>query len=215
MDLWNICLLFEKYYEIVRQHKILIQFDEREDVLLSKRLGFNKYKFLDDYGEFYIYNKKKEMFTVLVNKEDLERLILFDRRWNAAWREDSQSYYPMCSEYISTHVHNKTHYLHRWIFDYPKNTVIDHINHNTLDNRRCNLRLTEQKKNLEHRNGKNKNNKSGYRNVFWDSRKNKWTVHLCKDYHNIHVGDYDDLDEAGRVAEEARQKYYGKFAGHS
>ena len=180
---------------------------------MSKRLGFNKYKFLDDHGEFYIYNKKDEEFTVLIDKEDLERLIKFDRRWSAAWREDSQSYYPMCSEYISIYVNNKTHYLHRWIFNYPENTVIDHINHNTLDNRRCNLRLTEQKKNLEHRNGKNKNNSSGYRNVFWNTAKSQWQVDLCKDYKRILIGFYDDVDIAGVAAEAARQKYYGEYAG--
>lgn len=113
-------------------------------------------------------------------------------------------------------MHGTIVYLNRWILNqsqHNRQIVVDHINHNTLDNRKENMRITYIANNNRNKNGRNKNNKSGYRNVFWDSSKSKWSVHLCKDYHNIHVGDYDDVDEAGKAAEEARQKYYGEFAG--
>ena len=60
---------------------------------------------------------------------------------------------------------------------------------------------------------RNKNNKSGYRNVCWDGY--KWVVQLSIKGKNTHLGrfDYEDLDKAGKFAEEMRQKYYGEFAG--
>ena len=76
-----------------------------------------------------------------------------------------------------------------------------------------NLRIASDTQNETNRKGRNSNNKSGYRNVFWDTRKEQWSVGLCRDYKRIQLGYYDDVDEAGRVAEQARQKYYGDYAG--
>ena len=58
------------------------------------------------------------------------------------------------------------------------NCYIDHINHNTLDNRLENLRITINNKNSKNRRHKNSNNKTGYRNVFYNSAIDKYTVSL-------------------------------------
>lgn len=175
----------------------------------------NKYKVINEEdSEFYIVNRKSEEFTVKISTDDLYRLLKYNKSWNASWRKDSQSYYVCACEYLETvngKPKYKIHYLHRWLFDYPEGIVIDHINHDTLDNRRTNLRLTEQKKNLEHRSGANKNNKSGYRNVCLIE--NKWIVQLQINGKNTKLGSFDDVHEAGKFAEEMRQKYYGEFKG--
>ena len=44
------------------------------------------------------------------------------------------------------------YYLHRLVCNYSGNLTIDHINHNTLDNRRCNLKIcTQAEDNLNRR----------------------------------------------------------------
>jgi hypothetical protein len=63
-------------------------------------------------------------------------------------------------------------YLHRFLLDAPKGMQVDHINHDTLDNRRSNLRIvTTNQQNNENRNGAHKNSKTGIRGV---------TIHKCK-----------------------------------
>lgn len=41
--------------------------------------------------------------------------------------------------------------MHRLILEPPKNMVVDHINGNGLDNRRCNIRICTQAENLKNR----------------------------------------------------------------
>lgn len=57
----------------------------------------------------------------------------------------------------------------------PEGMVVDHKNHNPLDNRRCNLRVCTQSQN-----GMNarvsKNNRSGSKWVFWSKQKKCWMV---------------------------------------
>ena len=96
-----------------------------------------------------------------------------------------------------------------------KGNVIDHINHDALDNRRCNLREIPYAMNSKNRSSRNSNNKSGYRNVFWNTGLSKWQVTLCRNRKRILVGLYDDVDEAGKAASDARQEYYGDCAGEN
>ena len=95
--------------------------------------------------------------------------------------------------------------------DCPEGMFVDHINHDTLDNRRSNLRLINTKNNNRNRKGANCNNKSGYRNVCWVQ--GKWQVQLMVDGKNASLGRFTDLHKAADFAEEMRQKYYGDFAG--
>lgn len=54
---------------------------------------------------------------------------------------------------------------------------IDHINNDTKNNKKSNLRKTEHVSNARNRKSKNSNNKSGFRNVFWNTKDERW---LCK-----------------------------------
>lgn len=160
----------------------------------------------------------ENLYTVIDTK-NLDKLIDYKYTWSASYMPFIKSFYAQVTIYqgINDDEENpkKKISLHYFLMN-PNNLKgvhIDHINHNTLDNRECNLRVSRISDNLENRKSKNSNNKSGYRNVFWNTAKKKWSVSLCKNYKRIDLGDYDDVDEAGKVAEAGRQKYYGKFAG--
>ena len=90
---------------------------------------------------------------------------------------------------------------------------VDHINHDPRDNRKENLRVILPNENLKNRETRNKNNHSGYRNVAWDG--SAWIVQLQVDGKGKCLGRFpkDQLEEAGKFAEEMRKKYYGEFAG--
>ncbi|MDD3123570.1 MAG: AP2 domain-containing protein [Candidatus Izemoplasmatales bacterium] len=134
--------------------------------------------------------------------------------WYADYDKSTKHYYVLSNYWKDKHTKSIIR-LHLLIYEKyrKKGYRVDHINHDGLDNRKCNLRVIEPSNNSKNRRSKNANNKSGYRNVFWNSTIGKWTVNLCKDYKQIHIGDYNDVNDAGRAAELARKKYYGQYAG--
>lgn len=107
--------------------------------------------------------------------------------------------------------------LHRWLLNIDKGykIKIDHHNHNGLDNRKNNLRISKNKENTKNRSSKNSNNTSGYRNVSWDKYYEQWKVQLQVDGKNKIFGYFDDVHEAGEYATIKRNELYGEFAGES
>lgn len=81
-------------------------------------------------------------------------------------------------------------YLHREIMNSPDGKVIDHVNGNTLDNRRSvNLREATQSENLQNRQGAMTNSETGVRGVFRRSDCDRWEAQVVvrrKKYRSLH-----------------------------
>jgi hypothetical protein len=125
-------------------------------------------------------------------------------------------YYMRYSKYLGV-VNGKpkyqTVYLHRMLFDnLTSKDRIDHINHNTLDNRRENLRVVAHKENVKNRTTKNANNSSGYRNV--SIVRGKPIVQLQdQNGKNCVWRDFETVEDAAVFAERKRIELYGEYAG--
>ena len=162
---------------------------------IRKKKGFNDYKIDGDTTTIYFTNRLDEIIMEgYIDTEDLPRLIKQNLHWCAGWNEAIQDYYAFATEYRN-----------------DENGVRKQICHSL--NR--DLRVTDCEHNSKHKNGKNKNNKSGFRNV---SKRNKWwVVQLQIEGKNTVLKKFPlgQLEEAGVYAEEMRQLYYGEFAGTS
>lgn len=101
--------------------------------------------------------------------------------------------------------------MHNYILKPFKGFVVDHINHDTLDNRKENLRLSTLSQNMFNKN-KYKNNKSGYKGVFWNIQTKKWRSVIRANYKRIHLGYFLDKKEAACAYNKAAEKYHGKYA---
>lgn len=160
-------------------------------------------------------NEKASLWTI-IDLDDFEKVINFPYTWYARFSPNNQCYYAFATVHIGVingKQKNKIIALHQYVLDTDK--FVDHIEHNTLDNRKSKLRIIDNKHNLRNRKGRNSNNKSGYRNVCWDG--SAWVVQLQVNGKNTHLGRFpkDKLEEAGKFAEEMRQKYYGEFSGNN
>ena len=187
--------------------------------MAGKIINHNDYFIEENITTLRITNRKGVVINVLIDTEDLDRIK--NHNWCGGWRKGYQNrHYIQYSEYQGT-INGKPKYksilLHKFIMDVWDKRKVDHINHDSLDNTRKNLRVIENKLNLLNRKSKNSNNKSGFRNVSWHERDNRWVVQLQVEGKNTILKRFkkDQLEEAGVYAEEMRQKYYGEYKGES
>jgi hypothetical protein len=91
----------------------------------------------------------------------------------------------------------KVIYLHRLLTNCPSGMVVDHINHDTIDNRMENLRVVTQKLNSQ--------NTKEQKGVKFRKDLGKWRVRMLVDGKEMffgHFSSYSDALEARRKAEE-------------
>ena len=90
--------------------------------------------------------------------------------------------------------------------------VVDHVNGDTLDNRRNNLRICSHDENC--RNIKRKsNNTSGYTGVSFNKVSKKWYSYIGYKGKRIGLGYYDAFEEAVDARRRAEIEYHGEFNG--
>lgn len=117
------------------------------------------------------------------------------------------------------HKKNKNIKLHQLILQMnninAKGKHIDHINHNTLDNRKQNLRVTEVDNNSAHRKGANSNSKTGVRNVNYIEKLDEYWVQLMRKSKRYKwIFPSNQFAEAVKFAEIKRQELFGDYAGN-
>jgi hypothetical protein len=107
--------------------------------------------------------------------------------------------------------HKKTIFMHNAVLNPPNGTLCDHINGDTLDNRRVNLRIVTKLQNNIH-SQRHRNNLSGYKGVGWNKGSNKWEVRI-KHHGKVHrVGYYVDKEEAAKAYDKVARLYFGEYA---
>lgn len=100
-------------------------------------------------------------------------------------------------------------YLHREVMKTPINLYTDHINHDTLDNRKSNLRICTNQQNSANM-SKPKNNTTGFKGVY--RSRNKWRARIYVLKRGIGGGSYNTKEEAAKAYNLLALKYFGDFA---
>ena len=169
------------------------QFYKYGKILKRTRRDPNEIIDCGDYCEICLYKKQKlgeeskEINKALIDKEDLEKIRQY--RWSLT---------------IHGYVKNNYFYLHQLILGKKKGYVIDHINHDTLNNRKQNLRFVTRQQN-----GMNKKNIKGY---YWSRKNNKWIAQIKINKKAINLGSFINEQDVINARKEAEQKYFGEFA---
>jgi hypothetical protein len=101
--------------------------------------------------------------------------------------------------------------MHRQILDAPAGIEVDHVNGDSLDNRRANLRLATSSQNHANQ-GKRSKNSSGYKGVSFVAQRNNWLAQISVDGKQMNLGRFPTRRDAARAYDRAALEHFGEFA---
>jgi len=106
-------------------------------------------------------------------------------------------------------------YLHRFIMQAPEGCEVDHVNGDTLDNRKSNLRICSPSQNrINHRLPKVIGT-SKYRGVSWNKKNKKWVAfvsHPNRPRARKNVGSFNSEIEAALAYDRSTFSMYGEYS---
>ena len=117
--------------------------------------------------------------------------------WCASWCQFTQSFYA---------VRDKVK-MHRVILGATKGKEVDHQNHNTLDNRRNNLRECTCAQNKM-----NRRRSRRFRGVTWDGPTERWRAQIQANGKHMYIGLFYSEQEAALAYDAAAKIHHGEFA---
>lgn len=158
----------------------------------------NKFIIDNDILEIVIYNKDKELVKTRVNIKHYE--LVSQYKW-----------FLSDNGYAMAVINGKNTRLHRLITNAPDNMMVDHRNHDILDNLDNNLRVCTDEQNSQNSIIRS-NNTSGYTGVRWSKRDKKWTATITANHKVISLGYYNDIQDAVNARKDGEIKYHGEFA---
>ncbi len=141
----------------------------------------------------------------LVDDEDYETLS--QHRWYAQSVKDGF--------YAARRSNGRILLLHRVLMGEPEGKVVDHINGNTLDNRKENLRVCSHSQNIMNKaKGKIKTS-SQYKGVSWAPRERKWRANIMINRKAKSLGYFNTEIEAAEAYKAGAEFHFGQYAVHN
>ncbi len=102
-------------------------------------------------------------------------------------------------------------YMHQAIAMPSPGLQVDHVNGNTLDNRRKNLRAcTRSQNNMNTR--PRKGCRSRFKGVCWRADRHRWKARITAGGKVSHLGLFETEEEAARAYNNAARRLHGQFA---
>lgn len=148
----------------------------------------------------------------IVDSEDFD---LVNYSWYASFNKNVDNYYAGHTEIINGR--REYVWIHRIILERILNRkllsrdLVDHIDHNTLNNVRSNLRLANYSQNASN-SKKSRANTSGFKGVIYNKNRSKWMARIKFNQKLIYIGLYSTPELAHEAYCKKAKELFGEFA---
>lgn len=133
-----------------------------------------------------------------------------DYEWLSQWKWAFNGRYAYRHPMINRKYHHKM--MHRELIQPPPGMQVDHINGNTLDNRRSNLRICTPEQNSGNRRKSRGAITSVYKGVWFERSTQRWGTGVQRGKCRYPLGYYDTEIEAAYAYDAGAREVFGEFA---
>lgn len=154
---------------------------------------------INGYAIVLLYDKNGNVRNekCLIDIEDIDKVKNY--KWSLFNTKENR---------VSTGKTSERIFIYNLIMDnLDKKFIIDHKNNNPLDNRKCNLRITDFNGNMKNKK-KAKNNTSGVKGVHYCIKEEKWKAYINVNKKRINLGTFENKEDAIKARKIAEEKYY-------
>lgn len=100
--------------------------------------------------------------------------------------------------------------MHRLVTNCPKGMYVDHINGDTLDNRKSNLRICTNAENQQ--NTRSRGGSSRFKGVSYSQKKKRWKASFMWKGRVYYCGSFATEEDAARAIDKLRKEVCGEYA---
>jgi len=179
-------------------------FDWLESIIVWPVLLYRRVR----YGYAFRQIRMAQPRYAKVDPADYKRL----KRYKWIARKGKNSFYTLRYAAGGKRKKGTLIYLHQEVIKVPQGMVIDHINHDGMDNRMANLRAATYSQNLCHRKKRSGTNQSKYKGIYWREKNRKWQALITFEKKKIYLGYFRSEIDAARAYDHAAKIYHGEFA---
>lgn len=152
--------------------------------------------------QIVIYSEKFGCKTVLIDDADYDMVSRY--KWSVVKR--ARTFYAASSKWKGSSI-----YMHRLIMNCHIGDVVDHRDHDGLNNQKSNLRKCSKAQNNANLCSR-LNSSSKYLGVSWFKSDQKWHAQICKDGKKYRLGHFDSEVIAAQAYNAAAKALHGEFA---
>lgn len=153
--------------------------------------------FIDQSDSRIAYVQLTRGQRAIIDSEDIP--CITGRQWTAERFRNGRFY-----------ARNQSGLLSRCILGITDPSIhVDHINHDTLDNRKLNLRAVSPKRN-NWNHGPRVDNRVGYPGIHWHEKDRKWVARIQANGKRVQVGSFHTLEDAVSARKSAELEWFGE-----